>query len=302
MRSLTSLLNLYQNLTLDSSTANQTLGTTFINDSIKLICTARDWDFSKKQASLSTVALQQFYDLPNDYDQLIDTTITVGTTKYTPRECPSQERWDFLNEVTSFSSNFPEWFFILNGRIGFYPTPSASGNTITLTYRRKVVDLQFTDYTTGTLDIVTNGSNAVTGAGSSWTASMIGRWLKITPDAAVAKNGDGYWYQIATVPSSTTLTLVKNYQGTSMTTGAGAAYTIGEMSIIPEAYMDLPAYEAAVTYFITQNPDSMRATNLKEVYAEKYAQLVYDHSVRTSNPVVEKVERVQINPNLTVTF
>jgi hypothetical protein len=237
MYSKTTLLNLYSSLTNDSATPNQTLGLQLMNDSIRRICADRDWDFLQKSKTVLTVAAQQFYNLPYDYDSLITCNIMNGTTLYIPKECPSREFWDVLNQQTTFQSNFPEYFFIYNGQIGFYPTPSTGALTINLNYRRTIIDLSMADYSTGNVVAVANGGTTVTGSGTTWTAPMVGRYIKIIPTDVAATSGDGVWYEISAVGGATSLTIKKGYNGTALA-ATTATYIISQVPILPEAYQD----------------------------------------------------------------
>jgi len=300
VKSYTGLRNLYATLTNNNDSANLVLGDELINDSLRRVYSERDWDFLQKSGTASTVAGTQFYTLPYDYDELIDVTITIGTTKYVPIECPNQTFWDYLNRSTTFQSDFPEYYYIFNGQIGFYPTPSGSNsNAITYNYRRKVVDLSIADFTTGTVS-ATNGSTTITNSGSNWTAPMAGRFIKLTPTNTAASTGDGVWYEVASVSSATVLLLVKPYNGT---TTAGAAYTLSQVPILPESYQDMPVYDAASTYFSSINPNRMQA----ELYAKKAEYLLNklraDHGTKTTDPSIhDAFPRKILNPNLFITL
>jgi predicted CxxxxCH...CXXCH cytochrome family protein len=71
-------------------------------------------------------------------------------------------------------------------------------------------------YSAGTATF-TNGSATVTGTGTSWTANMVGWYVKRGSDTGTAT-----WYLVTAVGSSTSLTISRNYTGT---TGSGA-YTV----------------------------------------------------------------------------
>jgi hypothetical protein len=68
-------------------------------------------------------------------------------------------------------------------------------------------------YSTGTAGVTLN-SNAVTGTGTTWTTSMVGRQFKV---------GNSPFYTILTAPTATSLTLDRVYAGT---TNATASYSI----------------------------------------------------------------------------
>lgn len=299
MKSYTQLRNLAGQLTNNSASANLTLMDQLINDSIRRICGERDWPFLQKSATTTTTAGTQFYALPYDYDKLIDVYITNGTTKYIPLEAPSQTFWDQLNQQTSFQSNFPEYYYIFNGQLGFYPTPSTSSLTITYNYRRSIVDLNRADYTTGTI-AATNGSTTITGSGTTWTSPMVGRYISITVTDTAASSGDGVWYQIATVASATSATIVKAYNGTTIT---GGAFTIGQMPILPEAYQDAPVYEAAYVYYTSINPDATRATLFKTRFDDLHTRLIADFGMKSTDPVIHDASPIIMqNPNLFVSL
>jgi len=69
-------------------------------------------------------------------------------------------------------------------------------------------------YSTGTAT-VTNGSVTITGSGTSWTSDMVGRKIRVG-------NGQPY-YRIKSIDSSTSMTLVTQFQGS---TSSGNSYTI----------------------------------------------------------------------------
>ena len=110
-----------------------------------------------------------------------------------------------------------------------YPFPTAAGTADygTFYYVKRVVDMQYDDYTTGTVTL-TNASAVVTGASTTFTAAMVGRYIK--------GNLDARWYELSTFTSTTVMGLKKTFQGT---TASALAYTIGEMPLIPEEYHNL---------------------------------------------------------------
>ena len=78
-------------------------------------------------------------------------------------------------------------------------------------------------YETGTID-VTNASTAITGTGTSFASTMVGSYLKAS--------GSAEYYQIASVESTTELTLTTNYLGD---TDTALEYAIHKL------FYDLPA-------------------------------------------------------------
>ncbi|MEK7179999.1 MAG: hypothetical protein AAB706_00830 [Patescibacteria group bacterium] len=256
---------------------------------------------SGTQSGTHTVTTQR-YVLPPYTAKPKNVYVTVGSYRYSPKEVSTQKEWDYLNEVVT-TGDAVTHYRIYDGYLELYPKPSTADSVVTINARRVARDLSFADYTTGNIDIVTNGSQLVTGAGTpAWTVPMAGRWLKITPSNTATADGDGYWYEIARVISSTTLVLRKPYGGTSLTTGAAGAYIIGEASLIPEPHDMLPVYDALQTYFTSVDPNQTKASLYKQLYREGYEQMVRDQSSK-ADVVLDNGEKMElINPNLTVTL
>lgn len=176
-------------------------------------------------------------------------------------------------------------------------TSITPGNTITFNYQKRVPDLTFTDYVTGTVS-ATNNDIHITGVTTSWLTTFsptagnvefMNIWLRIT-----APNGDGGWYQIKSIDSATTLTLMQPYQGNTV---AGATYTIGQMPFLLEDFQDLLVYQPLVTYFSTIQPNEAKANEFKEKLAEGMKMM--DDYIGTKSLNVNLGQRIsQINPNL----
>lgn len=287
MKSYTTLRNLYGSFTSNTTTSNLTLGDQLINDGIrKIIGMPDDWYFLEATTTIPTVATQNSYLLPYNFDKLNTITITIGNYKYPVYEVPNRQYWDELQKI-NYSSTIPEYYYIDTGKIFIYPTPSASANTITYNYRLGVRDLANADFTTGTVSI-TNGATAVTGIGTTFTAAMVGRYLQVT--------ADGYWYKIATFTSTTSIGLEKTFQGTTVVAGP---YTIGEMSVLPEDFQDLPIYYAAMMYFTIRNADIRKEKEFAVLWEEGIKRLEAYSS--KSSVVSIKKPRQLINPNLFIT-
>ena len=226
------LYDRYTDFTKDDSAANVARGKALINALDEEVLTDRDWFFLEKEGTTDTVASQQSYRLPPDYDRFKNLKVTVGSIAYTPTEVLTFEEWNALNQTT-VTSDIPARFFIFDDYFRLYPTPSSDGNTITLTYTASHQEMTAADYTTGTIT-GTQGSRAVVGAGTTFTSAMEGRWLKI----------NGRWHQIYEVTDTTNLTLYK----ASLEDAAEDTH-IGEMSPIPGAFHDLLWKGPVYTYF-----------------------------------------------------
>lgn len=266
MQTFTTRRNLVGVMTGDDGTINLSRMDTLLNEADKEVCTLKPWSFRQKTKTLSTET-DNAHQLPNDCARVLDVTVTIGSTKYSPKQVKTRDEWDRLNQSTSITSNTPEYWFIFGKVLSFYPGPSsATTNAITVSYHREIKDLSIADYTTGTITTITSGSTTVTGSGTTWTAQMAGRYIRIT-DSSTANTGDGYWYEIASVTSATVLELTAPYNGTSIAAGS-AAYTIGQVSIVPEDFQMVPMYRALELYFTSIKPEKDRADKFKSLYIE----------------------------------
>lgn len=208
---------------------------------------------TQKTATFSTVATQQFYHYPPDIVNLIGATVTIGSIAYPVITEDSQLYWDYLNQVLISVSALPRAIFPRRDDFGVWPIPQAV-YTGTINYGLRDRALGVADYTTGTVG-VTNASQTVTGSGTTWTTAMIGRWFVMNDPA---QQGQGYWYRISAVPSTTSLTLESAYVNT--TVASGATYKIGESPEIPvEAHYSLTAGTIS-DYYAGPRGDTEKAT------------------------------------------
>jgi hypothetical protein len=237
--------------------------------------------------------------LPYDVDQVESVSVKVGTTRYSPRPAPSQKFWDELHYNVQ-TSDVAQYWFVTDAGLGIWPRPSSDGNVISMSCKVRVPDLNVADYSTGNIDIITNGSILVTGAGSpAWTTPMVGRWIKVTHSNTAASSGDGEWYEITSVQSSTTLTIARPYGGRSLTTGAAAAYSIGHMPLLPEAFHDLPEIYAAYRFWTKENNE--RAGAFKALLIDGLSDLSTAFGVNDLSMVIDDgSDRSLTNPNNTI--
>lgn len=266
MLTYTTRRNLAGVMTSDSSAANLTVLDTLLNEADKEFITAKAWPFRQKTRASSTLT-SNVHQTAADCGRLVNVTVTIGSTKYTPKRIKTRDDWDRLTQATNVTSNTPEYWFPFGKTYGFYPAPSsATASAITETYERITKDLSIVDYTTGTIVSITSGATTMTGSGTAWTSQMAGRYIRIT-DTSTANTGDGLWYEIASVTSATVLELVATYNGTSIVTGS-VAYIIGQVSIIPEDFQMVPLYRALENYFTYIQPEVDRAKSAKINFAE----------------------------------
>src|SRR6266576_2053302 len=197
--SFSELYTIYAQHTGDSSTANTAIGKSRINDTHKELMAAHDWYFAEKTANFTTVANTYTYNLPYDYGRLVGVTIQISSIFYTLTEVASHDEWQKIQRYRStYTSNIPELYHITGDAMEIYPVPSSNGDASngTFYYVKRVADMQYDNYTTGTVTL-TNASTVVTGSGTTFTAAMVGRFIK--------GNLDGRYYEIATFTSTTVL-------------------------------------------------------------------------------------------------
>lgn len=112
-------------------------------------------------------------------------------------------------------------------------------------------------------------SAVITGSGTSWLSTYIGTagsvlnlnlWIRLT-----APLGDNNWYQISSIESNTSLTLMNPYQGSTV---SGASYVIGQMPLLLEDFHDIIVYKPLITYFSTIQPNEAKASEFKNMREE----------------------------------
>lgn len=175
MRTTSSYLNDLPRVLNNNNSDNIAWGLELVNDSLRYLTTRYFWN--EESVSLQTQENVQFYPLPAQLEKLINVTVLIGNVLWQPNECSSRQYWDALN-VIQFYQDYPYYFFIYGGQIGLWPTPTTTGDIITINYKSRIVDLTMpdvTDTTSGyTLSLV-NGSTTLLATGSG-TAPFVG-WM-----------------------------------------------------------------------------------------------------------------------------
>ena len=273
----------------DASATNLAFGKSMINQGIHHILSLSDWNFNKDSKDYTTVAATQDYNAPYNCLKVEFVRVYYGSLWYTPTEIRTGEEWSKLNNTT-VSGDIPYFWYVSNRtrKISLFPIPSTGGATMRVGFTKKQRDFSVADYTTGTLTTVLN-SAAITGAGVAWTASMIGRGLKITSTATIL--GD-FWFEILTIPTALTMTI----RELTPAVVAGASYTISEMIPFLDGFEDIPLYYALEKYY------QMR---IQPVQAREYERMWRDgvqemlgRDQRSATGILEKQTPLQVvNPN-----
>lgn len=267
----------------DSSAGATTLIGSAINQGIKKFRAKIRRDYFNEEKTFSTVASQQYYQMPEDCIRPDTIIITIGGTKYTLTYVDTKEDWYRLNQSVT-TSDIPENYWVKGAdQFGIYPTPSTSvSNAGLLIYQRRQRDLSVADYITGTVTM-TNDSAAVVGSGTTFTALMVGRTLMVEDASGEHRIG----YKIAGYTDATHITLEQTYAGP---TGSGKSYRIGEVPDIPEEYHESLIDYALFRYYLKRRDRSMvrdmRALfeSALEECEQEYSSNIVSHYSRARRP------------------
>lgn len=254
MKTFTQLGTLYQSLTNNSDSANVTFGNILINDSMRTICNIQGGKlrFLESVKDMYTVADLETYQIPNSFRKLIDIYVYSGDGQgtsdviYSPEMIFDPTKWKRVLQYKLGSQDIPYFTYVENTTYKIQPIPSTSGRLIKLRGRLQVRDMSIADVTNITVTSIANADTAMVVSGSL-TQDFVGRYIQITETSAV-NGGDGFWYEIASVQSATTCTLTKPYEGVSIVAGT-AACTIGQVSVVPQAYQPAIVYRSVALYY-----------------------------------------------------
>ena len=187
-----------------------------------------------------TVAGQIYYSFRPGFNKLTSLVVNVGTYKPPLRIVESEAEWNSLQSVPIISG-WPTHVFPRRDTYGIYPTPQTV-YTMTLSGIWEPVNMTVDDYNTGTI-AWTNGSAAIVGNGTTFTASMVGQWLGSTAsDGTVNSN----FYRVATYTNATHNTVDRNVIDT---TGSGLTFLIGQTPEIPEDLHQFIPYRVGANYY-----------------------------------------------------
>lgn len=246
---------------------------------------------------ISTVGVQ-FYPIPANVSKIKNDTITIGQLVYTPAPVQSIQEWTMLNALP-YTSDIPNYFYIYQNQVGFFPIPSSSGNVISFNYKARVADMTYDDFATGTV-AATVGSNAITGSSTTWNTvgtyplnvdlSYANLMIAITPP-----KGDGLWYPIQRFTSDTALLL--NLPVVNSPVTSGASYIIGQFPLLSEDFQDLLVYSSLKIYYSSIVKDTEKFQEYKELTESR--EKLMDAYLANKSVNVDLGSRVmQQNPNL----
>lgn len=251
---------------------------------------------STATAAITTVGVQA-YPIPATVSKIKNDTITVGQLVYTPAPVQSIQEWTLLNALP-YTSDIPNYFYIYNNQVQFWPIPSTTGNVITFNYKARVPDLSFEDYSTGTLSGLAVGSNVITGVTTAWATPyptgtdllFFNLFIKIPPPS-----GDGLWYPIQRFNSNTELVLATPLQNAPSVTAS--SYVIGQLPLLQEDFHDMLVHGSLMTYFSSIKIDKDQYALYKDQYGLRL-DLLKDYAANKSVNVDLGEQPIPNNPNL----
>lgn len=236
------------------------------------------------------------YPIPANVSKIKNDTITVGQLVYTPAPVNSIQEWTLLTALP-YTSDIPNYFFIYQNQVNFWPIPSSSNNLISFNYKSRVPNLTYSDYSVGTIAAVTAGSNIITGGSTVWSffpnnvdLTYANLMIQIIPPS-----GDGFWYPIQRFTSATSVTL--NLPVVNAPSATATNYTIGQFPLLQEDFHDMIVYGALLVYFgsIKKDPDQFKL--YKVLYDEKLDLLKAYAGTKSVN-VDLGAQPIPANPNL----
>lgn len=264
-----------------------TNGSTTLNLSVPLT-------YSMIGTSISTQGFQRYL-IPANISKITNSTISVGQLKFVPAPVNTRSDWDKLNFLP-YTQDFPNYYFIYNGNIEFYPVPSTTGNPIQFNYKTRVPDFNSAflfsdtsgaayiagqtvyDYQNGSVSTATVGSTSITGTSTSWnTTGKFPLNVDVTPyNLYLSINppyGDGIWYLISRFNSDTSLTLVNPIVSAPAVSNVSHNYSIAQLPLLQEDFHDTIVHGALMYYFSSIVPDEEKFKQFENRYLTKLTRL-----------------------------
>ncbi len=264
----------------EAGSADETMGKSLLNYAHHTLLQAGDFDYPEKEFDVTTVADQFKYDLPPWYGTIKGTQYIDGSEEGFPlKEVYTWKQWYRLRSNGN-STTIPTHFWIVKDSVGhtgwqiwLYPTPDTSSKTIRTVFNRRVAKMTVADVVTGTVTVV-NGDATVTGNGTTFTDAMVGRSILLP---------DGYWYDIESRTSDTSIEINQIYP--SATDATGTAFILGEVPIIPEEHQDALWQYAVGTWWQSQRQFEDSAFYLG-LYRNTRDELKQDAQNRTTDQII----------------
>lgn len=222
---------------------------------------------------------QRSYLFAPDYYKIKTVRVLIDNQWHPVELIWSLEKWHQYTMRTGASAegSIPERAIVINEQGNLHleldPIPNADvANALEIVYEGYQDSLYFPDdYTTGTIAI-NNAAAGVTGSGTTWTSSMVGRFLQ--------PSGGKFWYDIKSFVSTTSIALVNYFQEASI---SGSAYTIAELPRLPVEFHYTPIYAAVADYYRPNNAE--KAKQFDQLYARDLIMLQNKYKSKTKGRV-----------------
>lgn len=216
--------------------------------------------YSRKQQFTNVKAGQSIYQTPIDSIRILGMTVKTapGSNNYSPpiKEIRSEYEWRIIKTTPKYSSSWISYYFVLgNDEIEVWPVPSSDiAKGIRFYYQPQDFDLSIDDILSTSLSpaqtcSINNGDVTVTSTGATFTNQLPGLNFQLNGVTNLT------WYEIVDAPTASTLTLKSAFVGNS---GSGFNFRIGQLSIIPNEYQDVPV-EYALGMFFSSKGNEARA-------------------------------------------
>lgn len=172
-------------------------------------------------------------------DALFPKTLELvdGTTRQPITEVASDRTWAYMKsgniQGRPTNYHYKPRFGVGGGVLELYPIPSGNTYILEFTYEGNDKNLSQLEYTVGTMTI-NAGSAAVLGIGTTFTQSMLLRYLIPTDGTA-----DNMPYRITGFTDTTHLTLETVYNGSNL---SGSAFKIVEIPALPQDMHIMPCH------------------------------------------------------------
>ena len=257
-----------------------------INQGLNLFRNTMRRPYTRLGKKTNLIALQQYYQLPEDAVRVREVRATNGNMMFPLKEIKSEYMWNSMNVVNANTIAVPTYFFVRgNDEIGLWPIPGQTlVNGLEISYEPRRPDFKEDDFTTGTVT-VTSGATTITHSATGFTPAMVGRYFQTTDGT------DGLWYRIAAFSDTSSLTLENYYQGLS---GSGKTFRIGQVADIPEEYhLSLVDY-ASYRYFLRRK-DTAVALQFKGLFDAALKDAKANYASKTSGVVSTAVDKRMIN-------
>lgn len=188
----------------------------------------------------STVANQIYYPFRPGFAKLTSLVVNVGTYKPPLIIVQSEDEWNRLQQVP-ITAAWPTKVYPRRDDFGLFPTPQTV-YTMTISGIWVPINMTADDYKAGTI-AWTNGSSAIVGTATTFTASMVGQWLGSTASDGTFNSN---LYRIATFTDTTHITVDRNVIDA---TASGLTFLIGQSPEVPEDIHQFIPYRVASAYY-----------------------------------------------------